>query len=1553
MKSRLYVVTLISCMVGMFGMLVAAQQVTQSALAKQTPIVLPTLGTPVKPIVQPTTRPVIEPQQEVVDPDLALEEEPAVEEEPMEEETIPAEESVDQTTPGQEPATEEELFPAENPASGEQEAPAEEVAAEEKPASQEEPALEEPVGPDEAAVSEEEPVPGEEPASGEEPAPEEEPAAEEEPTEEEPVEEEPTEEEATEEEEAEEEAEGPKGFVDKWEDIGFDFSELEVSALPDDVAKAQADVVMPEVAELDITFDDIGDVELRYFDPAKKIEKKPGLLVQLPIIGDIILEPVLINEEHGYKFTSLPGRGINAGILIINTYSMSLIGQSISFLAEGSLLGKRGKLYLRQITPSGLVPAITPPPGTISFSPVSSVPSVPKETKGDVDQMIMSFVYDDKEKPKITIGSLGDLILDSTDIIFQKDKPILVVGKAQMFGVQAEVGLALTKMRVNAFINVQGRVQEKCKDAALKDTPDCQDLKFEDVIPQISDINKSIGQSKIKDLVLKINNLIVFKVAQKVTQRITQTSGSDDYLKGVLTATINLLGTDLATDPDVIIKEVSAKRPVKKNETANAVYNPLEATIEMSFDKSGYQGSMSAGALYIKNLGKIESPTITTSLNESDKFIEITGGLVVPVKDSPPLRITPIEIRMATDGLRLSGTIPEFTYQEIHLKNLVATFDSMDKSLTLESTKRFGDFELLVTLKVDKGDSDDDSKNAIKLTAKLITTTVCAQQAFACSQQALEACKNSEPEKKNLLAAKEKQLTEKESQAVALGAAGKEKEAEVAWKEWDTLSEEIFKQKTEITQCVTKERAKCTTQESTCTAKQTRAQAQATGRAEVEQVRAELKKDPSGKSIPEEKVEINDISFYPFKDIPGPIPAEIKSIKLTHVDVGIEVGRDSMGVISGTLYFKGKVHAFGIMVPGSLRFIYAGENKGGMVLTIDFDQRTTLAKLFPFAFSGSPYNTIYLESPKVSISTLEVASFGQISKGISISGSVPLSGGLADVGKLLGKEGKLFNLTGTFDWNNPQKSSITISIMQDAGALTTLEMCKKEFLDCVQNKTKACDAATTNTPEQIKACKEKVKPECTADQATCEKNLNEVVRLNRVSANITFQPTFSVEAGLLIRPPMQKDKPIEAVGSMSFGIDTANISAYMRGTWHDAFGLKGWEMSDVAIRAGQKYGSPIPTELGGAGRIKIVGESLAVAAESLGKQVVSVGQQALSLAGGPDIQKELASKPIFQGKTAQEAEKVLQDAMGSLKKTVSAINLTMEAAFVADVGLTNMAFEFKTTKIITWAELLIIFCSSFFEAANNKQAVEKLKFIDTLLLKISDVHGSYSPLRDVIIGAKTIPRGMTLAFAVDIWGKKGRCKMQLRDDGLEGIATFDKIDTPYFKLTGAGEDKILGNADDAPIMRVALNILKQEFYIDGQVELIIPQLGNIKSLTRINIGFDEFRVLMQGNVFNLFSADLEAKISSDPKDIFIKGKIQHNSFTMIEKLLKDAAKALNEQARKDIDFAKQEVRKLSSSELTAANRKALKQAKDNVQQSLQELNALKSRLDAVVRACGS
>lgn len=1508
MKLKLFVSAFFMGAVSVAGLLFAAQQAPQPV--PQT--------TTAQTTSQPTQQPI-----------AAVNPQPAVEAAESVEEEAPEESTEDETEPTEEEPTEEE--PAE------EEPVAEEAASE--PSESEEQAV--PDAAEEEAVQEE---PTEEESATEEESVGEESA--EEPAEEEPIEE--PEEEAEEETSDEEEPEEKVGFVSKWEDAGFDFSELEAAPLPEEIAKEQPEV-MPEVAELDVSFDNLDEIELRYVDKSKAPKKLEGLVVQLPIIGDIALEPVMIDEEHGYKFSSLPGRSVNAGVLIIDKYTMTLVGTTVSFTGEGSLLGKRGKLYLKQFTPNGLVPAVNTPAG-VNPALISSATPAPKETKGDVDQMIFSFVYDNKEQPKIAIPNLGDMMIKSTDIIFQKDRPILIIAKAQIFGVNAEVGLALTTMRVNALINVQATVKEKCKDPALQATSECQDLTFADVIPQIGHANASIGKSKIKDLILKINNLIVLKAAQKL---IKTNYYDQDLLTGVLTATINLLGTDLAANPKAITKYVS-KRPTKSSAGAEAVpLNPWEAEIEMNFSRDGYQGTLTAGTLYIKDVGTIENPTIETTLSSGTASIIIQGALVIPLQDLQPLRISPINIELSNDGLAVSGLIPEFTYEQIQFTNLKVEFNTLTRSINLESSKRFGDFELKIIFGVIKGSADDDTKNGLSLTAKLVSTSICSQRGFACRQEALKVCAASEPEKKKAIEAKEKLLKEKETQALALTAAGKESEADAAWTAWEKLDQELFKEKTDLIECVTQARNKCASQESSCESDQRTARAQATGRADVEQVRAELKEAASGKKGAEvKKPAIEEISFYPFKDIPT-MPAELKDIRLTDIDVSIGLTRGSTGPSMGALSFKGKVHAFGVVVPGTLKLIYAGENKGGMVLTIDFEERTTLAKLAPFALNSSPYNTIYLESPKVVISTLSTAGTGggttvsgDFPKGVHISGKVPLSGGLADVGKLLGQESKLFNLTGSIDWSDLQRSQISIAIMQDSSGLTTQEKCKKASLDCVKEKTAACDAVAGSTSEQKATCKEDAKKACATDLATCEKGLNEIFRLSSVSIDIKLKPEMSVSAGMLLRPPMQKDKPIELNGGITLGVDKATIHASMKGTWYDAFDLKGWELSNLAVTAGQKYGSPLPSELGGAGRIKIVGKSLTDQAEYLTKQIGS-------LSAVKDVQKELASKPIFSGKTAQEAEKVASAAVSSFKKTIDSINLEMEAAVNVDLGFTDMALEFKTTKVITWSELLVAFCASFFESMGNKELVAQLAFIDTLLLKISDFHGSYSPKQDITIGVKTIPRGMALGFTVDLWGKKGRCKMRLANDGLEGLATFDKIDTPYFKLTGAGEDKILGTPDDAPIMRVNLNLLKQEFYVDGEVQLIIPQLGTIKSLTRVNIGFDECRFLTQANVFNLFSADLEAKIGNDPKDIYIKGKMQQSALNQFEKLLKDAARSLNEQARRDIEYAKTQVRTLSSAELTANNRRALKQAKDNVQYTFQDLNALKSKLDAVVRACGS
>lgn len=1487
--------------------------------------------------------------------------------------STPQEKTITQST--QELAGQIEEVPAEEAPI--EEAPATEVPAEEAPA-------------DEVPV--EEGVPAEEEA----PAEEEVPAEEEAPAEEEPA--------------------RPAGFVTKWADMGFAFDELEVAALPPEVLK-EKDLVIPEVTELDIDFEGLTLPELEYLDADQKkdardrIKKSTGLSLNLPIIGPITLDPLMIDGEYGYELNSpIGGRTINAGIFVINKYTMRLIGQEISFTGEGSILGKKGKIYLKRITTAGLIPKsrVLAAESALVTDLTLTSRSATEAVVGDVEQMVMSFVYDAPEKPKFTIVNMGEFSLESTDIVFQKNRPVLIIGTARILGVQAEVGLAVTKRRVNAFINVQMRVDEKCKDPAFQNTVACtqQNLTFKDVIPQIGQANKSLGDSAIKDLIFKIHNLVVIspaKVLKGISSQFQETT-TDSDLRGTLTATISLEGTDLATDPALIVAEVSAMRKLK--DPTQPLKNPLEAQVMMEFNKFGYEGKIFADLLYLKNVGKIENPSIDTSIKRDSgslqALIDISGDLLIPISGEAPLRVSPISVRIVNSGITVFGSIPEFSYKKIHFNNLELSFDSISKEIILQGSKVVGDFEIQVIFRVmepsvincekqktecmsdivrtckerniqspvlgepvastqllegvkkrkptelDRAEckrrfkkectdceltlkqecdematecgqelaalsKDEHPKREIEFKARLVSNTVCSQKSYGCKDREIEACKKKIPELTKLLQTKKIELKNKELQAITYANENKVDESNTAWEEYEVILQDTSKLQGDIENCIPNSHLKCREEKAECDRRQALALRQLYDRADVTHIRTELEKDRTKKSSIEPIV-VEKIEIFPFKNLTK-APEEIKSIKLTDIDVGIELRRDEEGLSSGSIYFKAIAHAFGVMLPCDLKFVKNTEGTKGVVLTIPFTHRVTLEQLAPYALKGAPYNTIYIEKPKIIISTLNTY---ELSKGVIISGYVPLAGGLDNIGKLLGKQSMLFGLKGVIDFDDVRKSLLEIILARDIEGLTTQEKCKKELIDCIKKREVECDLDTSKTEEEKQVCKNTYKTQCHESERSCQREIDQVVSMGDVVIGISLEPSFSVRTGITIRPPMQKNKIIKATGRIELKPDLANITAYMQGTWYDAFTLPGWELSDVAFHIGQKYGSPIPTEFGGAGRIKIVGKSLA--------QVFD-----------PEI---------------PASNQELKASVDAMETTLSSLDLTMQGALMADIGLKNMALEFKTTKVITWTELLLTFAASFFSSINKNELSEKLVFINSNLPKITDLEGNYAA-RDVRIGAKLIARGMGLGFRLALLGKQSRFKMQIRDDGIEGIATFEKIDTPFFKLTGAGEDKILGNADDAPIIRATLNLLQQEFYVDGQVELILPQIGSLKSLTRINIGFNECRFLMEKDVFGLFKASIEARLSSDLKNIFIKGKLNHDAYTIIEELLKKAAQEINKQAIKDINFAQQEVTKaLNEKDIVAGQKASLDHAMKDVQQKLSELTVLKAKLDAAARACG-
>lgn len=1496
-----------------------------------------------------------------------------------------------------------------------------------------------------------------------------------------------------EEEEEPEEETPPAKAVNKWSELReFDFGGLEAVPLPVKPGQTkEIEVVLPEITELGIEFG-ASPKELTFVEetvPAIKPGKEPqGLMIRLPVIGEIRLKPTMINGELGYE-AHFPNdsREINAGILVIDSYRLSLTGQTIAFTGSGTLMNKRGQLTLKRITAGRL--------------------SVDKQTGreiGEVDEIIASFVYNSNDRPKLTIKNVGTLVLESTDIIFQQNRPVLIVGTAVVFGVRAEIGMALTKRRAHAFINVRSPVKNQayCQDPKNKNSAYCKndDLLFKDVIPAIAKANKSLGNSKIKDLILKIYNLVVLPTTaadkavaagaknDKKKKRVRTTQKPmNDQVRGELTGIISLVGTDLATDPRIIQQAVSKNRSdVQRKEK-----NPLDAEFNMQFDKYGYTGTMSADALYIKHLGKIESPSIVTSVRKSgatgpvEANLSINGDLVIPLERANTLKVA-VDIVMMNQGLMLTGTIPQFTYKGIPLKNIELSLDTISKELMLSGTVSFGSLELMVKLGIieptvqncgkekemciksskqrcdttskitiegcqDKADdaiaicekqaeqalarckkkspdaitacetqvkekldackkkaeeelsecskraqsdtlkkdfvanceqeakekceksealcikSQETAKKegkepqrAVSLSARLkLASDYCFKESNECINREFKACKDTAPDKKAVIATKEKELKDKEALALAAADQQQEQEAKKLWKEYDKLSAEIGSLKQALRDCELKARQTCAKARSTCEQKQAKAKKDSMARADVKAARQELAGD-TGK--PEDQVPVDTPTLYPFKDIAGqniggvPIPSSLKNIKITNLDVGLDVSNDEQGLTSKSLYIRGIVNAFGVSLPGTLKYVSSDEDESGFLLTIPFTNRVSLAQLFPNELKGDPYNKIYIEKPIVSISTVNTRDPEtnlQIPRGLVVSGKVPLSGGLDNVGQFLGKQGKLFALTGIFKWESPRASQLKIAISGDPDALTIQEKCKLALKHCTEDAQVICEAGTS---KDVKTCVANATAACEKKRESCEKGTNDLVTVDSVAVAIGFEPSLGVQATLALRLPGHRDTPLKATGAVTLGVKSVRISAFMEGTLYNAFGLKGWELSDIAILFGKAYVSPLPTEFGGSGRIKIVGASLASALK-LPKPTIPTDTPPTTESDrfGDEEQLTEESKEELQegvplvGKTknaVQASKQAMSDAMGR-------VNVTMEGTFLADATMTDMGFKFKTTEVITWTDLLLIACQSFFSSVGQNGLASKIKFINTNLLKVSDLQGSYA-LKDVRVGNSVIPRGIGLGFKVDLFGKSGRFKMQIRDDGFDGLATFEKINTPFFKITGAGEDKILGTEDDAPIMRVAFNLLNQELYIDGVLALIIPQLGSVKSVTRIDVGFDGLQAYLQGKVFGLFEAELQAKIASGAKNVFVKGKLKQDALRMFEKMLKDAAQELDKKATKDIGSAQKEVNKLSASaqDITAANQRAVERAQEEVQRALRDLNAVKEKLDRAVKACG-
>lgn len=80
-------------------------------------------------------------------------------------------------------------------------------------------------------------------------------------------------------------------------------------------------------------------------------------------------------------------------------------------------------------------------------------------------------------------------------------------------------------------------------------------------------------------------------------------------------------------------------------------------------------------------------------------------------------------------------------------------------------------------------------------------------------------------------------------------------------------------------------------------------------------------------------------------------------------------------------------------------------------------------------------------------------------------------------------------------------------------------------------------------------------------------------------------PRLGVAVGILVRPTPQE--LLRLKGSVDFSFKDVTIGAQMLGTWHNAFTLKGWDLSNVSLMLGFLYGTPFPDRLGGSAYLKI------------------------------------------------------------------------------------------------------------------------------------------------------------------------------------------------------------------------------------------------------------------------------------------------------------------------------------------------------------------------------
>ncbi len=106
--------------------------------------------------------------------------------------------------------------------------------------------------------------------------------------------------------------------------------------------------------------------------------------------------------------------------------------------------------------------------------------------------------------------------------------------------------------------------------------------------------------------------------------------------------------------------------------------------------------------------------------------------------------------------------------------------------------------------------------------------------------------------------------------------------------------------------------------------------------------------------------------------------------------------------------------------------------------------------------------------------------------------------------------------------------------------------------------------------------------------------------------------------------------------------------------------------------------------------------------------------------------------------------------------------------FMADSDISNMGFEGKMSRVITWLDIINLFLKA------TKFPLPHAISDMPMLLEITNAYVRYAPT-DIRVGEQIIENGFAIKADVSILNKKGNLDIHIDDSGLKAFGTLEKV----------------------------------------------------------------------------------------------------------------------------------------------------------------------------------